>query len=150
MPASTPTVVAAPAPATTALVNTPTTTPTSVPPTATPSPTPGTSEDIETLRKISEAYWEAFNSYDADAAVAMYNETYRAAREEAVRADISLMKMFKASLKVTEESPPVLTAPNVGELYVRVDNPLGIRRVLMVFHKLEDGWKIVHAEEVSK
>ena len=99
---------------------------------------------------MSEAYWEAFNSYDADAAVAMYNETYRAAREETVRADILLMKMFKASLKVTEESPPVLTAPNVGELYVKVGNPLGIRRVLMVFHKLEDGWKIVHAEEVSK
>ena len=44
----------------------------------------------------------------------------------------------------------MLTAPNVGEMYVRVGNPLGVSRVLMIFHKLEDGWKIVHAEEVSK
>ena len=99
---------------------------------------------------MSEAYWEAFNSYDADAVVTMYNESYRAAREETVRADISLMKMFSVTLKVTEESPPVLAAPNVGEMYVRVGNPLGVNRVLIVFHKLADGWKIVHAEEVSK
>ena len=99
---------------------------------------------------MSEAYWEAFNSYDADAVVAMYNESYRAAREETVRGDISLMKMFSVTLKVTEESPPVLAAPNVGEMYVRVGNPLGVNRVLIVFHKLADGWKIVHVEEVSK
>ena len=97
-----------------------------------------------------EEYWEAFNSYDADTVVSMYNEDYRAAREETVRSDISLMKMFKVTLKVKGENPPVLTAPNVGELYVRVGNPLGVSRVLMIFHKLEDGWKIVHAEEVSK
>ena len=82
--------------------------------------------------------------------MAMYNESYRAAREETVRGDISLMKMFSVTLKVTEESPPVLTAPSVGELYVRVGNPLGVNRVLIVFHKLEDSWKIVHAEEVSE
>ena len=80
--------------------------------------------------------------------MAMYNQDYRAAREETVRSDISLMKMFKVTLKVKGENPPVLTAPNVGELYVRVGNPLGVSRVLMIFHKLEDGWKIVHAEEV--
>ena len=99
---------------------------------------------------MSEAYWEAFNSYDADAVVAMYNQDYRAAREETVRGDISLMKMFKVTLRVKGENPPVLTAPNVGEMYVRVGNPLGVSRVLMIFHKLDDGWKIVHAEEVSK
>ena len=99
---------------------------------------------------MSEAYWEAFNSYDANAALAMYSEDYRIAREETVRGDISLMNMFSVTLKVTEESSPVLTAPNVGELYVRVGNPLGVSRVLMIFHKLDDGWKIVHAEEVSK
>ena len=102
MPTSTPTVTPTAAAPVRANTTTPapvpptaTPSPTLVPPTATPSPTPGTVEDVETLRKMFEEYWEAFNSYDADTVVSMYNEDYRAAREETVRSDISLMKMFK-------------------------------------------------------
>ena len=125
-------------------------------PPATPTPQPPTTavdqhpDDIAALSEMSTAYWSAFNSYDADSVVAMYDDGYRQAREERVRSDIAAMRLFGVKLGVTENAPPVLTAPNVGELYVSVKNPLDVRKVHMIFHKLDGEWKIVHAEQVAK
>lgn len=143
------TTVAPTVPPTAPAVPDPTVTATSVPETPTPEPVAADPEDVENLRALSDAYWAAFNSYDADAVVGMYEDAYREAREEEVRSDIQLMRMFGVELGVTQEAPPVLTAPNVGELYVNVANPLGVRRVHMVFHKLDSEWKIVHAEDAA-
>ena len=118
-------------------------------PTLVPTPMIDTAAEVAQLHALSDSYWGAFNSYDADAAVALYDEGYRLTREEQVRGDISRMKIFRITLGISEVSPATLTAPNVGELYIDVKNPLGVSRVRMIFHKLDGEWKIVYAEELD-
>ncbi len=118
-------------------------------------PTPGTgsgtseAEEVEAIRRIITQYWEALNEYDVDHAITMLEPAYRAAEEEQIRRDIGRMKMFRAKLGVSEESPPTLNAEGDYETYLSVKTPVDTRRVLMVFRQIDGAWWIVYSEEVD-
>lgn len=122
---------------------------------ATMIPTPGTgsgtseAEEVEAIRRIITQYWEALNDYDVDHAITMLEPAYRAAEEEQIRRDIGRMKMFRAKLGVSEESPPTLNAEGDYETYLSVKTPVDTRRVLMVFRQIDGAWWIVYSEEVD-
>jgi len=131
----------------------PTLTPTPLP-AATPTPTPTTatpseSDEADTLRQLAFAYWEAFNSYDADKVLGYLEEAYRQERESKIRGDIGRIKLFRVKLGVSEETPPRMTTPGEGEMFLTMKEPIGTRRIHMRFLKLEGEWKITHAEEVE-
>ena len=146
IPRATPTLAPAvsPTPRPTALP-TPTPTPT---PTPSPSAPPGTAEEIETLRQLAFDYWAAFNSYDAEKVLSYLEDSYGAKRESAIRRDIGRIQRFRVKLGVSEDSPPRITGVGKGEMFLLMKEPLGTRRILMSFVKVQREWKISYAEEV--
>ena len=121
--------------------------PTEIPtPTVEPSPTSPpdtTEEDIATILRIIDEYWEAFNDYDVDRAVTMLEEGYRADEEDPIRKDIGRMKLFRVKLGISEETPLTLNETGHYETYLTVKTPVDERRLLMVFRKLDGQWWIV-------
>ena len=58
-------------------------------PTATPSPQPvDEAQELDKLRSLAFAYWEAFNAYDADRVLGYLEESYRQQRDETIREEI--------------------------------------------------------------
>ena len=128
---------------------TPTLTPTPLA-TATPTPTPPSASDVaDTLRQLAFAYWEAFNSYDADKALGYLEEAYRQERESVIRKEIGQIKFFRVKLGVSEESPPQMAGPGEAEMFLTMKEPLGSRRIHMRFREVEGEWKITYAQEVE-
>lgn len=132
---------------------TPTLTPTPLS-TATPTPTPTTatpseSDETDALRELAFAYWEAFNSYDADKVLEYLEDAYRQERESRIRGDIGRIKLFRVKLGVSEETPPRMTGPGEGEMYLTMKEPIGTRRIHMRFLKVEGEWKITYSQEVE-
>ena len=101
------------------------------------------------LTALAFEYWDAFNAYDADEAVAMLEPAYRAAEEEPIRRDIGRMRMFRAKLDLSEETPPVLMESGLWEMFMSMGTPIGAKRIRMEF--VEDGgrWFISFADEVE-
>ena len=101
------------------------------------------------LTALAFEYWDAFNAYDADEAVAMLEPAYRAAEEEPIRRDIGRMRMFRAKLDLSEETPPVLMESGLWEMFMSMGTPIGAKRIRMEF--VEDGgrWYISFADEVE-
>ena len=106
-------------------------------------------DDIQTLRQMAFDYWEDFNSYDPDRVLSYLEADYRGRRESDIRRDIERIKMFRVNLGISEESPPRMIVPGRGEMFLRMHEPLGTRRIRMEFLKVEDAWKIAYAEEVD-
>ena len=106
-------------------------------------------EDLEEMRRLAFAYWEAFIAYDPDTTLSYLEENYLTEREETVRSEIGRIKRFKVKLQVTEESPPQLIGTDEGEMFLRMREPLGTRSIRMAFRKLEGQWKITFAQEVE-
>ena len=97
-----------------------------------------------------EAYWGAFNDYDADLALSMLEESYRADEEPLIRRDIGRMKLFRVKLGVSEEKPLALNEAGDYEIYLSLATPLDTRRVKMVFRKSDEvQWRIVFSDEVE-
>ena len=121
-------------------------------PTAQPTPTPTpdtTAEDLATIQQIIEQYWAAFNDYDADHAISMLEENYRAAEEEPIRKDIGRMKLFRVKLGISEETPLTLQENGDYETYLSIKTPIDTRRVQMVFRRIEGEWWIVFSDVVE-
>ena len=59
------------------------------------------------------------------------------------------IKRFRVTLRVSEESPPEITGPDEGEMFLKMKEPLGTRRIRMALRKIKDEWKIVYAQEVK-
>ena len=108
-----------------------------------------TEEDIATILSIIEEYWEALNEYDVDRAIPMLEESYRTAEEELIRKDTGRMKLFRAKLGVSEETPLSLKENGEYETYLSVKTPVDTRRVLMVFRKIEGQWWIGYSDLVE-
>ena len=106
-------------------------------------------DDIKATRELAFAYWDAFNSYDADTTLSYLEAGYRAQREEEIRDEIGRLKRFRVKLWVTEEGPPTLTTEDQGEMYLKMKEPLGTRRIRMAFLKVAGDWRITFAEEVK-
>ncbi len=133
-------------------------------PTATPTPvlltgtspggsTPvaliGASSDADTLRKLTFAYWEAFNAYDVERVLSQLEATYRAEREGQIRTDIGRIKTFGVKLGVSEATPPQASGDGQWEMFLNMKEPLGIRRIRMAFRQVDGGWKITYSQEVN-
>ena len=136
--------VEAPAPSPTAgQVSTPAYTQTATPNAA------ASAEDLAVMMRIVRAYWGAFNTYDADVALSMLEENYRADEEDLIRRDIGRMKLFRANLDVSEEKPLALNEEGDYEIYLKLATPVDTRRLKMVFRRIEGQWRIVFSDEVE-
>ena len=92
---------------------------------------------------------EAVNDYDADKAFSYLEEDYRAERESDIRSEIAQAQMFRVKLMMSEESSPQMIGPDEAEMFLKMKEPLGTRRIRMSFRKAEGEWKLIHAEEVK-
>ena len=112
----------------------------------TPGPL-GDPQEADELRQLAFAYWEAFNAYDAERVLGYLEEEYREQREEEIRDDIAMVKLFSVKLGVSEETPPWIVSDDERELYLTMKEPLGTRRIRMGFRDVDGEWMIVFAEE---
>jgi hypothetical protein len=132
-------------------------------PTASPTPTPAatpapsaaaplesTPADAEALRKLAFAYWDAYNAYDIDTVLSYLEPGERAKREAGIRDEIGRLKTFGVKLGLSEKSPPVLSAPDRGEMLMTMKEPLGSRTMKMVFLHRDGRWWVTAADEVPK
>ena len=119
------------------------------PPEAITTGTQGSPEDVATIGQMVTAYWEAFNTYNADHAVSMLEASYREREEELIRGDIGRMRLFRVKLDISEESPLTRNHDGDYETHLRIATPVDTRRVLMVFRKIEGQWWIVFSDEVE-
>ena len=106
-------------------------------------------QEVAKIRQIAEAYWVTLNEYDVDHALTMLEPGYRAQEEELIRSDIGRMKLFRVKLEVSEVIPPSLNADGDYETYLSLKTPVDIRRVLMVFRRIDGQWWIVFSGEVE-
>ncbi|MDP3062752.1 MAG: hypothetical protein Q8O40_06025 [Chloroflexota bacterium] len=130
-------------------------------PTATLTPTPtaaataaaiaqaSATDEPDTLRKLTFAYWEAFNAYDVERVLAYLEAAYRAEREGQIRTDIGRIKTFGVKLGVSEASPPQASGDGQWEMYLNMKEPLGTRRIRMAFRQAEGDWTITYSQEVQ-
>ena len=106
-------------------------------------------QEVDALRKLAFAYWEAFNAYDADRALGYLEEDYRQQQDSAVRDDIGMIKLFSVKLGMSEETPPQVVGNDEWEMYLTMKEPLGTRSIRMAFQKVAGDWKIIFAEEAK-
>ena len=116
--------------------------------TATPVPA-SHEENVATIRLMVKEYWEAFNDYDADRALQMLEDGYRAVEEELIRKDVGRMKLFRINLEVSEETPPTLDGNGDYGTYLSMKTPVDSRRLLMTFRRIDGQWRIVFSDEVE-
>ena len=69
------------------------------------------SREADALRQLAFAYWDAFNSYDAERALGYLEEDYRQQRDETIRAEIARIKLFGVKLGVSRRVPSVDCRP---------------------------------------
>ena len=119
-------------------------------PTPTLSPGPvADAEEAAHIRELAFGYWEAFNAYEADRALAYLEDEYRQQREEQVRTEIGRIDLFNVQLGVSEEAPPWTIDGDRREMYLTMKEPLGTRRIRMEFRDVDDEWKITFAQQVE-
>ena len=106
-------------------------------------------DDVAIITGMVEAYWAAFNAYDADVAVSMLEESYRADEEELIRRDIGRMKLFRVKLDVSEEKPLALNDLGDYETYLKIATPVDSRMLLMIFRRIGGQWWIVFSDEID-
>ena len=132
----------------------------SEPATPTPPPAPSISpEDGEAMRRLSTAYWEAYNQKDVDLVLSFLEHDYGLERESKIVRDLGRRAFIVVEVEVTEESPPRLTASDEGEMFLQIRGleiqPAALResapadRVRMGFVRLAGEWKINFAEKVE-
>lgn len=119
------------------------------PPAATSGPSAVADDPSAQVEELAFAYWEAFNAYDADRVLSYLEETYRVARAEKIRAEIDQLGTFGVTLGIEAEGAPVLLSSDSAELYIKLKEPLGTRRILMAFERIEGDWVITSAEETG-
>jgi hypothetical protein len=112
------------------------------------SASPLSPQDEAAVRQLGLAYWTAYNDYDADAALACLEPSYRATRDAAVRDEIGQIRFFGVKFGLAVKNGPVALGPNIAEMYVTLTEPLGTSLIRMDFERTADGWLITFAEEV--
>ena len=117
-------------------------------PTLSPGPV-ADAEEAAHIRELAFGYWEAFNAYEADRALAYLEDEYRQQREEQVRTEIGRIDLFNVQLGVSEEAPPWATDGDRREMYLTMKEPLGTRRIRMEFRDVDGEWKITFAQQVE-
>ena len=118
-------------------------------PTPSASVSDGPTDNIEAVRTLAFDYWEAFNAYDADVALSFLEDRYRSDRESEIRMDIGRIKRFRVKLGVSEQDPPQMIRPTEAEMFLKMKEPIGTRRIRMAFLNVDGVWKITFAEQVK-
>ena len=119
-------------------------------PTATPEPSAQLDvADINAVRELAFAFWEAYNAYDPDKALSYLEETYRQERDVPLRENVATIKLFSVKLEMSEESPPHMIGDGEWEMHMTMKTPLDVRRIRMSFRKVEGEWKLTFAEQVQ-
>ncbi len=103
----------------------------------------------ELVRNTAFAYWDAWNSYDADKVLAFLEPSYRGVEEERIRRDIGRTQSFNAKLRLTEESPPVRLESAHWEIFLTMRTPIDMRRIRMTFLVGEDRYWITFSGQVE-
>ena len=101
------------------------------------------------MTQMVEVYWGAFNAYDADLALSLLEENYRADEEDLIRRDIGRMKLFRVKLGVSVGKPLALNEAGDYEIYLNLRTPVDTRRVMMLFRRIDGDWMIVFSGEVD-
>ncbi len=111
------------------------------------------------MRRLSTAYWEAYNQKDIDLVLSFLEHDYGLERESKIVRDLGRRAFIVVEVEVTEESPPRLTASDEGEMFLQIRGleiqPAALResappdRVRMGFVRLAGEWKINFAEKVE-
>ncbi|MFC2058269.1 hypothetical protein ACFLTS_01300 [Chloroflexota bacterium] len=110
------------------------------------------SEDLQAIRDMATAYWEAFNAYDAETAMSFMEDSWRVEHEEALRDELTRLKngflfIKNVKLDVTEESPPTVIGDNEVEMLFKLGTPLGDKHSYFRIVKIGDEWKVCFSEE---
>ena len=87
----------------------------------------------ELVRNTAFAYWEAWNDFDADRALAFLEPSYRSIEDGEIRRDIDRARRFRARLRISEDSPPVPLGSGQWEMFLIMRTPIDTRRIRMTF-----------------
>jgi hypothetical protein len=112
----------------------------------------GFSSQADQVTALLGIYWAAFNDYDADAALAILEESYKAMRESSIRAEITQLKADAVVLEWTQDSLLRKTGPTSASIFALVEYPTGSRRFTFQFTESARGqgdWLINYAEETE-
>jgi len=104
--------------------------------------------EIVAARQVVYDYWEAFNAYDAEGALASLEESYRQERAEEIPDEIGQMEAAGVTLGVEEEAEPTVTPEGTVVMKIKLDVPiLPDRQVTYELVKIDGEWKICYSEE---
>jgi len=106
-----------------------------------------TQKDVDDAKQVVLQYWDAFNSYDAERAFTLLEESYRQEREESLRSELDRMKTFNVRLGVAEEAEPVVTSEGTIEIRMKLTTPIGAKHVTYYLVKVNGEWKISRSVE---
>lgn len=115
--------------------------PVATPPPGAP-PATITPEDAEGARQVVSAYWEAFNNYDVEGALAYLEESYQQEERESTASEIGQMQSFGVKLGVEEETEPTLNPEGKVEIKIKLTTPVGAKHNTYYLAKINDEWKI--------
>ncbi|MCH8207238.1 MAG: hypothetical protein IH956_09585 [Chloroflexi bacterium] len=90
----------------------------------------------DVLRDLVDAYFDALNSYDLNAALSILEEGYKTDATSAIQQQIDELEAAGAQLKWTEDQAPGLTGPTSMVMFVSVEGPSGTNRWQIQFTEL--------------
>jgi hypothetical protein len=106
-------------------------------------------EEIDAARQVVYDYWEAFNAYDAEGALACLEESYRQQRAEEIPGEIAQMQGAGVTLGVEEEAEPIVNADGTVVIQIKLIVPiLPDRHITYDLIKIDGVWKICGSEEL--
>ena len=113
------------------------------------STSPLATSDTQAVRDLANAYWTAYNAYDADKALSYLEKSYGASQDKTVRSEIGQIKTFGVKLGVKEKSAPVLNGADTAQMFLTMSTPTGKRLMLMKFKRVGGAWTITYVQEVK-
>jgi hypothetical protein len=106
-------------------------------------------EEIDAARQVVYDYWDAFNAYDADGALACLEDSYCQERAAEIPGEIAQMEGAGVTLGVEEEVEPIVTAEGTVIIQIKLDVPImPDRHVTYELVKIDGEWKICASEEL--
>jgi hypothetical protein len=106
-------------------------------------------EEIDAARQVVYDYWDAFNAYDADGALACLEESYRQVRVAEIPGEIAQMQGAGVTLGVEEEAEPIVTAEGIVVIQIKLIVPImPDRHITYDLMKVDGEWKICDSEEL--
>lgn len=115
------------------------------PPSSTPPPTI-TQEDMDAARQVIFEYYEAFNNYDLEGALACLEESYAQERAEGLESDMKRAQSFNVTVTPEEEVEPTVTPEGKVLIQIKLKTPLGTEHVTYHVVKVNGDWKICLSE----